>query len=377
MNKKVLFTASVKSHIAQFHIPYLDYFKQNSYEVHVAAKDNSVEMNIELEAVDRFYNIPFERSPASLNNIKAYRALKEILKDNEYAMIHCHTPMASVITRIASKNTPECKAKVIYTAHGFHFYKGAPLLNWLLYYPVEKWLSRYTDCLITINQEDYQRAVSHHFKAGGIHLVNGIGIDLTKFTSPSENEKQNLRKKYGYTQDAFILLYAAELTYRKHQDFLIRVTERLKHDIPNIKLLFAGIGPCEKQYKDLTEKLGLNNSIDFLGFRTDIHDLMKISDAAVSSSRQEGLPVSIMEAMATGLPAVVSDCRGNRDLVVNGENGYVIAMDNIESFTNRIIELHKVNSTRQLFGNKSMEVVKKYSLKKVVEQMGKIYRSYE
>jgi glycosyltransferase EpsD len=369
--KKILFTATVDSHIINFHIPYLKWFKEQGYEVHVASNGNS-----NIPFVDVKYNIPFERSPFKLANLKAYKQLKKIIDDNNYRLIHCHTPMGSVLTRLAAKKARKKGTKVIYTAHGFHFFKGSPLINWLLYYPVEKWLSKHTDCLITINDEDYESAVGKKFKAGSIKKVNGVGIDLNKFTPQTKEKKKELRKEYGYSNTDFILIYVAEMSYRKHQDLLINTIDILKNRIPNIKLLLVGSGNLMKKYKEQVKKLGLNDYIYFLGYRKDVPNLMAISDISVSSSRQEGLPVNVMEAMATGLPLVVTDCRGNRDLVRNKENGYVVGIDDVDGFANAIELIYKSKQIRKRFGEKSLIDIQRYSLDNIVREMKNMYLYY-
>ena len=174
--KKVLFTATVDSHILHFHIPYLQYFHEQGYEVHVAT--NGTE---EIPFCDVKHTVSFERSPFKANNIKAIKQLKEIIDKEKFNIIHCHTPMGSVVTRLAAKQArKKYNTKVIYTAHGFHFFKGAPILNWILFYPVEKWLSKYTDCLITINEEDYTLA-KNKFHAKKVELVHGVGVDEKKW----------------------------------------------------------------------------------------------------------------------------------------------------------------------------------------------------
>jgi glycosyltransferase EpsD len=369
--KKILFTATVDSHIINFHIPYLKWFKEQGYEVHVASNGNS-----NIPFVDVKYNIPFERSPFKLANLKAYKQLKKIIDDNNYKLIHCNTPMGSVLTRLAAKKARKKGTKIIYTAHGFHFFKGSPLINWLLYYPVEKWLSRYTDCLITINDEDYECAVRKKFKAGSIKKVNGVGIDLNKFTPQTVEKKKELRKQYGYNDTDFILICVAELNHNKHQDLLINAVSILKNKIPNIKLLLVGSGNLMEQYKKQVKKLGLEKYIQFLGYRSDVSNLLTISDLLVSASRREGLPVNVMEAMATGLPLVVTDCRGNRDLVKNGENGYVVGIDDVDGFANAVEELYSSQESRQEFGQKSLEFIKQYSLESVMKGMDEIYLHY-
>ncbi|EOD00103.1 glycosyltransferase family 4 protein [Caldisalinibacter kiritimatiensis] len=369
--KKVLFTATVDSHILNFHVPYLKWFKEKGYEVHVASNGNS-----SIPFVDIKHNILFERSPFRLVNLKAYKQLKKIIDNNNYKLIHCHTPMGSVLTRLAAKKARKKETKVIYTAHGFHFFKRAPIVNWLLYYPVEKWLSKYTDCLITINDEDYECAIRKKFKAGFIKKVNGVGIDLNKFKFQTSEKRKELRKQYGYSEMDFILIFVAELNHNKHQDMLINVVNVLKNKIPNIKLLLVGEGNLMEQYMYQVKELDLENNIKLLGYRKDVPNLMAISDVAVSASRREGLPVNVMEAMATGLPLVVTDCRGNRDLVKNGENGYVVGIDDVDGFANAVDELYRLHKVRVKYGLNSVELVKKCSLDNVIIKMEQIYKKY-
>lgn len=308
-------------------------------------------------------------------NILAYKKLKTLINQNKYDVIHCHTPIGGALGRLAAKNAKRNGTKVIYTAHGFHFFKGASYKHWLIYYPVEKWLSRYTDVLITINQEDYDAVINKKFKAKNVVLVNGVGINLEKFQPQTEEKKLSLREKYGYSSDDFILMYAGELSYRKHQDLLINVAGKLKDRIPNLKLLLAGNGELEEQYRMQIDDLYVYNQVELLGFRKDIDNLMNLADLAVSASRQEGLPVNVMEAMATGLPLVVTDCRGNRDLVTDNENGYVVGIDDVEKFADSVEKLYKSKELRHKFSEKSLENIKRYSLENILKEMELIYSS--
>ncbi|MBU3110759.1 glycosyltransferase family 4 protein [Clostridium lacusfryxellense] len=366
--KKVLFTATIDSHILNFHIPYLKWFKEQGYEVHVASNGEE-----KIPFVDVKHNILFERSPYSIKNINAYITLKKVIEQNDFNIIHCNTPIGGVLTRLAARKVRSMGTKVIYTAHGFHFYKGASLINWTVYYLIEKWLAKYTDCLITINEEDYIRCTNNKFKAKSIKIVNGIGIDLNKFQNQTLVKKTELRKKYGYREDDFILIYVAELSYRKHQDLIIDAVNLLSRKIPNIKLLIVGSGKLSQQYVKQVNKLNLQENVHFLGYRKDIECLMNMSDIAVSSSRQEGLPVNVMEAMATGLPIVVTDVRGNRDLVHNGENGYVVDIEDVEMFSSSLESLYRSEDLRKEFGEKSLELIKIYSLENVMKEMKKNY----
>lgn len=369
--KKVLFTATVDEHILHFHLPYLKWFKEQGVEVHVASWGEK-----EIPYADKKYNVPFSRSPWSLKNIEAYRRLKKIITANNYRIIHCHTPVGGVLTRLAAREARKRGIKVIYTAHGFHFYKGAPLKNWLLYYPVEKWLARHTDCLITINEEDYRLALDKKFKALHIKKVNGVGVDLTRFSPQTEEDKKRLRREYGYKEENFILICVGELNDNKNQDLIIKSLAILKDNIPEIKLLLAGKGAKETAYRKKAEELAVDDYIDFLGYRNDIPNLLKIADLAVSASRREGLPVNIMEAMAVGLPLVVTDCRGNRDLVEDGVNGFVISLDDEKAMAEAILKVYQSHELRQRVRENSLKKVKKYSLDVVGEEMAEVYGEF-
>lgn len=369
---KILFTATESQlHIEAFHLPYLKWFKEHGYEVHVATRREK-----DIPYCDVLHDISFRRSPFRFENLTAYHQLKKIISAHDYKLIHCHTPMGGVITRLAAIRARKKGTKILYTAHGFHFFKGAPLINWLFYYPVEKWLSKYTDCLITINEEDYGYAKSKGFKSKEIRLIDGVGVDLHKFNPIMTQDKKALREKYGYRQDDFILIYVGELIFRKHQDYLFNIVNMMKNKIPLLKLLLVGNGALKRNYMETIKKTNLDQYVLFLDYRKDIPDLMALSDVAVSSSRQEGLPVNIMEAMATGLPLVVSNCRGNRDLVHHEVNGFVVDPDKPEEFSSGIEQLFGSEKLRKKFGANSLKVIERYSLSVVLREMGKIYEQY-
>jgi len=367
---KVLFVATIDQHIRHFHYPYLEWFKNNDYEVHVASNGEE-----KLLHVDKKYNIPFERSPFRINNIKAYKQLKSLIEKNNYKIVHCHTPVGGVITRLASISARKKGLKVVYTAHGFHFYKGAPLKNWLLYYPVEKILSRVTDVLITINEEDYVLAINKKFKAKRIEYIKGVGIDLKKFIPQTQETKQKLRNKFGYFDEDFILICVGELSYRKHQDILIRAVGSIVKQVPKLKLLLVGGGDLYKKYQGLIVKNNLCKNVELLGYRRDVPELMLLSDVAISSSRHEGLPVNVMEAMATGLPLIVSDCRGNKDLVKHYRNGLVVTIDDEKEYAENILKLYNDRELREKFSANSIKMISDFSLEKIIDDMSIIYKS--
>jgi glycosyltransferase EpsD len=372
MTNKVLFTATVDIHFQAFHLPYLKWFKDQGWEVHVAASGD-----MSLPYVDKKFTIPIQRSPFNKKNVKAYRELKKIITQESYQIIHCHTPMGGVLTRLAAESARKNGTKIIYTAHGFHFCKGAPLPNWILYYPIEKVLSRYTDCLITINQEDFNLAKAHKFKSNSIRHVHGVGVNTEVFKPVDESQKILLRKNYGYDKDQFLMFYAAEFNKNKNQKLLIESIAHLKETVPNAKLLLAGDGDLLQDCKNLAIKLGVEDIIDFLGYRKDIGWLLKISDAAIASSLREGLPVNIMEAMACGLPVIANSNRGHRELIVQDYNGWVIGKENVQDFASKLRLLAEDDKLRNELGvNGRNLILTKYSLQKVLEEKKSIYNSY-
>lgn len=367
--KKVLFTATVDSHILQFHLPFLKKFKEKGYEVHVATNGNE-----EIPYCDVKHIVCFERSPFKLNNLKAIKQLRKICDEEKFDIIHCHTPMGSVVTRLAAKKArKKYHTRVIYTAHGFHFFKGAPLLNWLLFYPVEKWLAKYTDTLILINQEDYDLAKKKFSRrCYDIQYVPGVGIDEAKFNfKMTDKEKHDIRDSLGLKDEDFIMIYPAELSKRKRQLWLINSISNLLQKNKNIHLLLPGKDSLNGKCNELVKSLNLDEQIHLLGYRNDIPKLLKISDIALSSANQEGLPVNIMEAMYIGLPIVASNCRGNRDLVLDNQNGFLVDLDDSDRFAECIKTIYLDHKDK--YTKKSKLLIKKYMLNNVLKIFEEIY----
>ena len=366
-NKKVLFTATVvKTHINVFHLPYLKWFKEQGYEVHVAAKNDFVNEPHIIPNCDKFYDINFARFPFSIANIKAYKQLKKIIKENNYYIIHCHTPVAGVLTRLAARN---CKnTTVIYTAHGFHFFKGAPLLNWLIYYPVECFCAMFTDKLITINKEDYERAMQFKLRNNGnVYYVPGVGIDIEKIRNTKVDVQQK-KKELGIPENIPVLLSVGELNKNKNHIVVLNALSKLQEK--RFVYLICGRGILKEYLEEKIKELRLNNNVKLLGYRNDITEILKIANLFIFPSKREGLPVSLIEAMAAGLPAIASNVRGNRDLI-SKEN--LFEPDDADALV-RLIEkqLDNIeNSKRSKVEYKNLE---QYSLKNVLKQMAEIYK---
>lgn len=371
---KILYVTTISNTVNAFLIPHIKMLIEEGHKVDVAF---NIEQKVNSEIIEmgcKIHEVPFQRSPFKKDNIAAFKTFKKIITDENYDVVHTHTPVASTISRLACGKMNNIK--ILYTAHGFHFFKGAPIKNWLIYYPIEKILSKYTDVLITMNEEDYNIATNKKFKAKRIEKINGVGVSFEKFTAQTDDIKTNIRRKYSFANDEFILIYVGELSHRKHQDLLINAVAKTVKYIPNIKLLLVGDGNFRDSYINLTKELRVENNVKLLGYRKDIPELMLLSDVSVSSSRQEGLPVNVMEGMATGLPLVVSNCRGNRDLVKDGVNGYIVDIDDVEEMSNRIIDIYNDVNTRKIFREKNLNLINQYSLEFVLEEMRDLYNNF-
>lgn len=368
--RKVLIISTVSRQFYLFEKVNIKALRKLGYEVHGAA--NYSDRNERLSEVDIVeHEVSLQRNPFSLKNIVAYFQLKKIIKKEDYEIIHCHSPVGGVVGRLAAKHSKT--PTIIYTAHGFHFYKGAKFLNWMLYYPIEYFMSKRTDILITINSEDYQRACLK-FKSAKCKLVNGIGLDVDKFQPNDPIERQELRKKYGYANNDFILISVGELNKNKNQISLIKSLEILINKISTVKLLLVGTGKEEKNLIKYVEERKLEKFVKFLGSREDIKELLSISDVALSASKREGLPVSILEAMSMGLPLVVNDCRGNRDLIKNNINGFLVKNSCPKEFSKNLNKLYTNKLLSEKFSKNNINLVKNYSSDKIFEEVIKIYK---
>jgi glycosyltransferase EpsD len=369
-----LVTAHLGRHFKKF--GHYDYkvLLDMGHEVHIAANFNDKSDDFGDERVIK-HQIDFQRSPLSLSNLHALKQLQKLFNSYYFDIIHCQSPSGGVITRLAARQTRRNGSKILYTAHGFHFYAGAPLTNWILYYSIEKIMSYFTDCIVTINEEDYGYA-SKKLRPNCTKYIPGVGIDLHKFQKKTNYLKIKYREEYGFRPEDFILICIGELNYNKHQDLLIKSMKLIVTKIPGVKLLLVGEGSLSAQYNDLVADLELKEKIEFLGYRSDISKLMIASDVGVSSSRREGLPLNIMEAMATGLPIIATDCRGNRELVQDEINGFIVGIEDEKGFANAIEKMFLSQEKRERFGENSFRKVKKYSLENVTDKMQKVYGQF-
>ena len=379
--RKALILSSVASMIDQFNIPNIELLLKNGYQVDVACNfengnscsgEKILRLKKQLKNMGvGYYQIDFERDIKKLlRNAKAYSQVLKLVKDNDYNFIHCHSPIGGVCARLAGRATG---TKVIYTAHGFHFYKGAPIKNWLLYYPVERLLAHYTDVLITINKEDYNRA-KKSFKAKSTVYIPGVGLDTAKFSEMIIN-KSNKRSEIGIPCDSFVVLSVGELNRNKNHETIIKAVAQLNN--PNIYYAICGQGPLEEYLRGLAKKLGVEDKVRLLGFRNDVADIYKASDAFAFPSLREGLGMSALEAMASGLPLITSNIHGIVDYSIDGVTGYTCNPMDTDGFANAIMRLYKEIDKRRSMGSYNVRSVNKFDSSKVMYKMNQVYNEIE
>jgi glycosyltransferase EpsD len=371
MTKKVLYVASTEIHLRSFHIPYLKWFKEKGFEVHVAYKGNTI-----IPYSDKVLNIPFERSPFNTKNIIAYKKLKNIISINNYSLIHCHTPTASVITRLAAKNSRKKGTRVLYTSHGFHFYKGAPIKNWLYFFPIEWGLSFFTDAIITVNNEDFNVLSLKKFPVKAKYKINSIGVNTDRIKVDNNQNNQSIRNEMGYSNKDIIILYIAEFNLGKRHEFVLESLPNLIKQSSEIKVLFAGGGVLLEKLKKRATELNVNKYVNFLGFRQDIGKLIKITDIGISTSNREGFGLGVAEILSYNIPVVVSDIRGHNEIVKNGINGYLFDVNSHKKFIDSIVKLVKNEALRKKMGERGRDSVKKFGIEKTINQMKVIYANF-
>ena len=380
--KRALVLASVASMIDQFNMPNIKLLKDMGYEVDVAAnflqgstcsdekvkklKESLAAMNV------RCFQIDFSRNVLNVTqNLRAFRQTKRILDENNYALIHSHSPIGGFLSRVAARNSRKAGTKVIYTAHGFHFFKGAPLKNWLIFYPIEKICSMWTDVLVTITHEDYQRA-KRKMSAKEVVYVPGVGINTAEFAPKEIDSEINSKKReeLDISEDAIIMLSVGELNKNKNHELVLRAMVQLNN--PNLHYVIAGRGNLDGYLLQLAEELGVSKQLHLLGFRSDVRELFKMADFYAHPSYREGLSVAVMEAMANGLPVMCSEIRGNVDLIDENKGGYRFSPNNLQTALGALDRM--VNcTTRKMMGDFNLKKAAILDLESVLETMKKIY----
>lgn len=368
--KKILFAASTLSHIENFHIPYLKYFKDNDFEVHIMGKGNN---KSPIPYVDKVIPVNFEKNMFSLKNFIGAFKISKLIKKEKYSTISTHTILASFFTRLGIMLSLKKHPLVINTVHGYLFDENSNFIKKVIMILAEKFVRPVTDTILVMNSTDYEIAKKYNLYKKNLYSINGMGINASKFPFSTEENKSYLREKYNIPKDDFLLIYVAEFSKRKNQKFLIESLKGLiSEGYNNLKLLLLGDGVLLDDMKQYSKTLGIEDNIIFKGYIKEVCNYYQISDICVSSSRIEGLPFNIMEAMSTGLPVIASKIKGHIDLVNPGENGFLYEYNNINEFCNHVKVLY---NDRNLLNNmkiSSHNLSKNYSLESVFPKITRI-----
>ena len=382
--KRVLFVTTISGFLPQFEKNDVKLLKQMGCQIHYASNFTNPIYAFDKTELEKngvvLHQIDIEKSPAKINkNIKAIKQLIKIIDENDIDIVHCHNPMGGVAARIAAR-AGRRKPKVIYTAHGFHFYKGAPIMNWLLFYTAERFLARYTDIIVTINREDYIRAKKFRLKKNGeVYLIHSVGVDKEKF-APRPELRETKRAELGIPADAFHIVTAAELNENKNQKVVIEAVAALKNKSKihadktyNIYYTICGKGPNEDKLRELIKAYGLENNVSLLGYRTDMDEILQTADVFAFPSIREGLGVAAIEALMCNVPLVAADNRGTREYASDGNNGIVCRYDAVDEFEEAIELLYGNTAYRKRMADRCRESVKKFTIEEVEKTMTKVY----
>ena len=371
-NKKVMMLATTDNMIWQFMLPHIKHLQEKGNSVEVVCARTGFWFD-ELKEKHNLvvHEIDFARNPLKPSNFKAYKKLKQLQKERNFDLVYCQQPVGGLMGRLIGK---KFKLPVIYTAHGFHFFKGCSFKNKLVYKTVEKWLSKFTDILITINDEDYEAAKK--MKAKHVAKISGIGMEFNKY-QPLTESRTEIRKSLNLKEDDFAIVTVAEFIKRKNYNTMLKTIKELKNRNINVKFIICGRGQEEENIKAQIKEFDIAENVILLGFRKDINRILTASDMFMLASFQEGLTLSVIEAMSYGLPCVVSDVRGNRDLIIDGEGGFVVETTNEEMFADKIEALINNEEMKHKFAEFNKLESEKYTIKSVIAELEEIYKWIE
>lgn len=366
---KILLTATVQSHIAQFHKPVIRMLQEMGHQVEVAAKNNLHEKaNLTLTEPDAIHEVAFSRSPFSLKIFPAYRQLKQLIEEGQYDIVHCNTPVAGILSRLACRKLRKAgKVKVLYEAHGLHFFKGGPKSGWLIWYPIERFFSRFADMMILINKMDFA-LVEEKFHTPMVRRIPGIGVNLSQFR---QIEGGDLRQELSLPEDTPIIISVGELNENKNHSTVLHALSMMQDQTAHYCI--AGNGPLQQQLQQLAESLGVAHRVHLLGYRRDVPMLLDQADIFVLPSKREGLGMAAIEAMSCGLPLVSSNRHGINDYSIQGVTGYKHNPQDSRGFARSLDRLVADGELRAKLGEKCRQVAQEFTLEESLSCMKKYY----
>ena len=372
--KKLLLVANVsKEHIRKFHIPFILRMKEQGWQVDVACR-----LDEPVPECDHAYDLPCDRNPLRGGLTGSIRLLRQLVRDNGYDVVHCNTVTGAIVARMACAPLRKAGVKVFYTCHGMHFFKGASAARWVSGWPMEKLLAPVTDVLITINGEDRDMAQKHLGACGTIEKIDGIGVNLDKYCrgSMTPEERAEYRRSLGLATEDFVITYVAELIANKNQQALLKMLALIREEIPNAKLMLVGPDHEDGKLLRQAEQMGLTDRVLCLGWRSDVPKLLGCSDLYAASSRSEGLPLNIIEAMCSGLPVAALRNRGHCELIDHGRNGFLADREDARGLAEHVLALYRDEALRSRITAQAMEDVNRYDTENVLKQLAAIYDKY-
>lgn len=374
MTYKLLFVTTVPVTIRSFLLPFIAYFRSLGWQVDGMAREISADREC-VAACDRVYDVEWSRNIFDPRNLSATSWVKQVVKEGNYDLVHVHTPIAAFVTRYALKDLP---TQVIYTAHGFHFYRGGSLFKNAIFLNLEKLAGAWTDYLIVINDEDCTAAREHNFlPSERIFYTRGIGVDINYYASHHTEAKSQVRQELNLATDDLLLLSIAEFAPRKRHRDLLNAFAKLSDlqqtdETQCVHLALAGEGPIKTEIEQLAVELGVSEKVHFLGFRRDIPTLIQAANAVILISQQEGLPRSIMEAMCLNTPVIGSDIRGTRDLL-SDNCGLLVELGNTEAIARAMMRVREDSESLAKMAEKARIKIKDYDIEQIIEQYAAIY----
>lgn len=366
---KILMTATVQSHIAQFHKPVIRMLQEMGHQVDVAARNNLQEKkNLTLTEPDQVIEVNFSRSPFSLKVFSAYKQLKRVILAGEYDIVHCNTPVAGILSRLACRKLrKQGKVKVLYEAHGLHFFRNGPKSGWLIWYPIERFCSRFADMMVLINKMDYA-LVEEKFHTPMVRRIPGIGVNLSQFKDLGNGD---LRQELSLPADTPIVVSVGELNENKNHKTVIRAMALLANK--NAHYCIAGNGPLLQELQALAEQSGVADRVHFLGYRRDVPVILRQADVFVLPSQREGLGMAAIEAMSCGLPLVSSNRHGINDYSIEGVTGYKHHPLDSQGFASSLDKLLADEKLRKELGENCRRVAQEFTLEESLDCMKKYY----
>lgn len=382
--KKVLILTTVSGFLYKFELDNVEILQSKGYEVHYAANGEFprylFDENVKKKSGVIFHHICIEKNPAKVKeNLKALQQIMMIIKNEQIQVLHCHTPMGGVLGRLAGRKCEKkgISLKVIYTAHGFHFYQGAPGFPAVIYKMVEKYLAQYTDLLITINEEDYNNAKKFKLKKSGkVYQIPGVGLDMKYYIPATEAVRQRNRNKLGILENQVFLLSVGEINKNKNHRVIIEALRKLQQqgqDLSKLRYAICGDGVLRQELGELVRQYQLEQNVFFYDYQKDVRDYLWAADIFLFPSRREGLGMAALEALSTGLPVIAADNRGSREYIQQGKNGFLCEWNNSEKYIEYIQLIMKMplKSRNQMkeFCRASAEPFEKANTNKIMKQV--------